>query len=152
MCAYMHTCLCVCGLFGGLKEKEMALWIVCVQRRSKEHSPRRPRALDCTTSNDRIKRGQRDERGRRQRVREREREREINWLCQWLSLLIEVNIEKTSFSFSCAMSSSVLGVMECVCGPVSCHCRRCFCVSESDDGRPLVWHKIFLRHFKYEGK
>lgn len=49
------------------------------------------------------------------------------------------------------MSSSVLGVMECVCGPVSCHCRRCFCVSESDDGRALVRQKIFYSILNMKG-
>jgi len=105
--AYMPLCVCVCvcvGWLGGPMEEEMALWMVCAQRHSKEHSPRRPRALDCTTSNDRIKRGQQEE---REREKEREREgnkatesgKEINWLCQWLSLLMGENIEKLLFHF-----------------------------------------------------
>lgn len=57
--------------------------------------------------------------GSRKREREGNKEtesgKEINWLCQWLSLLMGENIEKITFSFSCATSTSALGVMECVC-------------------------------------
>lgn len=115
MCVHMHICPCVCvGWLGGPIEEEMALWMVCAQRHSKEHSPRRPRALDCTTSNDRIKRGQQEE-------RERGKQRDREWEGNKLTLPVAWSADrrkyrKITFSFSCATSTSVLGVMECVCG------------------------------------
>ncbi len=127
MCVHMHICPCVCvGWLGGPREEEMVLWMVCAQRHSKSTLPGGQEHLIVQQAMIALREGSRKR--EREGNKETESGKEINCLCHWLSLLMGENLDKNTFSFSCATSTSVLGVMKCVCVVCVCVCVWCVCV------------------------